>query len=109
MGACAGSTGGGLKAIRIYILYRQAKNELKLYKIYTVRHHRSDGGYEHLSIFYPTTTPDTLEDDKDNIKYVKFDITGERIFTPTFQRHGSHTWWEFRLRDEYGGHATNDQ
>ena len=28
MGACAGSTGGGLKAIRIYILYRQAKNEL---------------------------------------------------------------------------------
>ena len=29
MGACAGSTGGGLKAIRIYILYRQAKNELK--------------------------------------------------------------------------------
>ena len=29
MGACAGSTGGGLKAIRVYILYRQAKNELK--------------------------------------------------------------------------------
>ena len=28
MGACAGSTGGGLKAIRIYILYRHAKNEL---------------------------------------------------------------------------------
>ncbi len=25
MGACAGSTGGGLKAIRVYILYRQAK------------------------------------------------------------------------------------
>ena len=29
MGACAGSTGGGLKAIRVYILFRQAKNELK--------------------------------------------------------------------------------
>ena len=29
MGACAGSTGVGLKAIRVYILFRQAKNELK--------------------------------------------------------------------------------
>ena len=77
--------------------------------IYSVRHHRSDGGYEPLNIFHPTTSPNTLENDKDKINYVKLDITGDTVFTTTIERHGTSSWWEFNLRKLDGSNVTHSE
>ena len=77
--------------------------------IYSVRHHRSDGGYEPLNIFHPTTSPNTLENDKDKINYVKLYITGDTVFTTTIERHGNSSWWEFNLRKLDGSNVTHSE